>query len=247
MRMYYYTAKQWGMKSLWEKRLKIAEYADLNDPFELLPFAQTDKEARAHIKFVQEILSQGHGVLCFSESWKSTLIWAHYADKHKGMCLGFEIEDSSYLTKIDYVSKRLPSTIDLSKPAGGIDEQMLTKCLNVKHSGWKYEKERRLRVGLNEQRDGIYYNAFNNGMELREVIIGARSTLSIVDVVEAVGKQPDADVEIRTARAAHGTFNMCENLERPSKPSGGSNLRRRSGGSSQKPCVNTANSRGPTR
>ena len=31
MRLYYYTAKQWGMKSLGEKRLKIAEYAYLND------------------------------------------------------------------------------------------------------------------------------------------------------------------------------------------------------------------------
>ena len=108
MRLYYYTAKQWGMKSLWEKRLKIAEYADLNDPFELLPFKQTDKESRAHINTAVNVLSNGHGVLCFSESWRSTLMWAHYGDKHKGMCLGFEIEDGPHLRKIDYVSKRLP-------------------------------------------------------------------------------------------------------------------------------------------
>ena len=216
MRLYYYTAKQWGMKSLWEKRLKIAEYADLNDPFELLPFRQTDKEARAHIKTVVKILSNGHGVLCFSESWRSTLMWAHYGDKHKGLCLGFEIEDGSHLTKIDYVSKRLPSRIDFSKPPlRGIDEEMLSLCLNVKHSGWKYEKEHRLRVSLDDHRDGIYYCSFNSIMELREVIIGARSSLSIVDVAEAVGTQPESDVEVWTARAAHGTFNMCMNLELP--------------------------------
>ena len=215
MLLYYYTAKQWGMKSLWEKRLKIAKYADLNDPFELLPFRQTDKEARAHIKMVVGILSDGHGVLCFSESWQSTLMWAHYGDKHNGMCLGFEIEDGPYLTKIDYVSKRLPSQIDFSKPLGGVDEAMLAKCLNVKHSGWKYEKERRLRVRLNDQRDGIYYHPFDSSMELREVIIGARSSLSIVDVAEAVGQQPEANVTIWTARAAHGAFNMCTNKEQP--------------------------------
>lgn len=215
MRLYYYTAKQWGMKSLWEKRLKIAEYADLNDPFELLPFRQTDKEARAHINTVVKVLSNGHGVLCFSESWRSTLMWAHYGDKHKGMCLGFEIEDGPHLTKIDYVSKRLPSPIDFRKPLGGIDEAMLVNCLNVKHSGWKYEKERRLRVSLDDQRDGIYYCSFNSVMELREVIIGARSSLSIVDVAEAVGTQPESDIEVWTARAAHGAFNMCMNLELP--------------------------------
>jgi hypothetical protein len=215
MRLYYYTAKQWGMKSLWEKRLKIAEYANLNDPFELLPFKQTDKDARAHIQMVVGVLSHGHGVLCFSESWQSTLMWAHYGNKHKGMCLGFEIEDSPFLTKIEYVSRRIPSPIDFSKPLGGVDEPMLTKCLNVKHSGWKYEKERRLRVELQDQRDGIYYNPFNIGMELREVIIGARSSLSIVDVAEAIGNQPNADVDIWTARAAHGTFKMCRNREFP--------------------------------
>lgn len=215
MRLYYYTAKQWGMKSLWEKRLKIAQYAALNDPFELLPFTQTDKDARKHTKMVVKVLSQGHGVLCFSESWRSTLMWSHYGDKHTGMCLGFEIEDNQYLTKIEYVSRRLPSRIDFSKHLAGVDEPMLIRCLNVKYSGWKYEKERRLRVMLNEQRDGIYYSSFNNGMELREVIIGARSSLSIVDVAEAIGKQPDGNVEIWTARPAHGAFNMCTNIELP--------------------------------
>lgn len=215
MRLYYYTAKQWGMKSLWEKRLKIAEYADLNDPFELLPFEQTDEDARKHLKMVTDVLSDGHGVLCFSESWQSTLMWAHYGDKHKGMCLGFEIEDSPFLTKIEYVPKRIPSPIDLSKPLGGVDEAMLIQCLSNKHSGWEYEKEYRLKAWLQEKRDGVYYKAFDNGMELREVIIGARSSLSIVDVAEAIGKQPDADVEIWTAHTAHDTFSMCENRELP--------------------------------
>lgn len=224
MRLYYYTAKQWGMKSLWEKRLKIAEYADLNDPFELLPFIQTDSDFRSSMKMVVRVLSDGHGVLCFSESWRSTLMWAHYGDKHKGMCLGFEIEDSPFLTKIKYVPKRIPGPIDFSKPPGGVEELMLTKYLYVKHSGWKYEKERRLRVRLQDKRDGIYYNPFNNAMELREVIIGARSNLSIVDVAEAIGKQPDADVEIRTVRAAHSTFSMCTNRELPRQTITGSNL-----------------------
>lgn len=217
MRLYYYTAKQWGMKSLWERRLKVAEYGDLNDPFELLPFSQIDKANREYIKQVVSILSNGHGVLCFSESWMSTLMWAHYADKHKGMCLGFEIEDGPHLMKIEYESKRLPSPIDFSKPLAGIDEAMLAKCLNVKHTGWKYEKEYRLRVSLNDKHDGLYYFPFSDRMELREVIIGARSSLSAVDVAEAIGKEPNADVKIWTARPAHGTFNMCTNNALPIK------------------------------
>jgi len=213
MRLYYYTAKQWGMKSLWEKRLKIAEYAYLNDPFELSPFNQTSKQDRELQKKLSSVLSKKHGVLCFSESWQSTLMWAHYADKHKGMCLGFEIEDGPLLSKIAYVSKRIPSPIDCTKPLHGIDEGMLLKCINVKHSGWEYEKEHRLHVRLQEKRDGIYYYPFDNSVKLREVIIGANSSLSIADVSEAIGKQPNADVEIWKACTSLDTFDMSENRE----------------------------------
>jgi hypothetical protein len=203
------------MKSLWEKRLKIAEYKELNDPFELLPFNQSAKEDRAHIDMVVKVLSSEHGVLCLSESWKSALMWAHYGEKHFGVCLGFEVEDGPHLTKIEYISKRLPSPIDFSKPLGGINKDMMEKCLNIKHSGWRYEKERRLRVELNDQRDGIYYSNFSDDMQLCEIIIGARSTLKIEDVAEAVGSQPDHGVKIWTARAAHGSFNMCMDKSKP--------------------------------
>jgi hypothetical protein len=30
-------------------------------------------------------------LLCFSADWSHPLIWAHYSDKHRGLCLGFEI------------------------------------------------------------------------------------------------------------------------------------------------------------
>lgn len=215
MRLYYYTAKQWGMKSLWERRLKIAQYAELNDPFELLPFRQDDKEARTHIRMVEKILSDSHGVLCFSESWRSTLMWAHYGDKHSGLCLGFDIDVGPHLTKIEYVAGRLDCPIDLSKPLKGIDQDMLERCLIVKHSGWEYEKEHRLRVELQDRRDGIYYYPFNASVTLREVIIGARSSLSIVDVAEAIGNEPESSVEIWTARAAHASFSMCVDLTKP--------------------------------
>lgn len=63
-------------------------------------------------------------------------------------------------------------------------------------------------------------------MQLREVIIGARSSLSIVDVAEAIGNQPDADVKIWTARPAHSYFNMCTNNKLPVHTISGVNTRK---------------------
>lgn len=50
-------------------------------------------------------LGESHGMLCFSEAWSDPLIWAHYSDKHKGLCLGFDIEDNDE-TEVNYVDER---------------------------------------------------------------------------------------------------------------------------------------------
>jgi hypothetical protein len=209
MRLYYYTAKQWGLKSLWEQRLKVGWYEDLNDPFELLPFNQTNRQERSQISQIVGTLAKNHGVICFSETWTTALMWAHYGDKHKGICLGCDIDSSDLLTKIEYTNERLPSPLDRDKPNWGIDEKMIGACLKYKHSGWAYEREHRLRARLDEERDGIYFLPFNSQVKLREVIIGARCTLTAVEIAETFRGKPDYDVRIRTARAAHGNFRMC--------------------------------------
>jgi Protein of unknown function (DUF2971) len=200
MRLYYYTAKQWAMKSLWEKRLKIADYADLNDPFEFLPFKQT-----LHDDLISKILARSHGVLCFSDRWATALMWAHYGDKHHGLVLGFDVQEGEWLSKIRYAPKRLESDLDFTGNLGAEHEEYLRTCLNVKHAAWKYEREYRLRSETNERVDGIAYSKFGMFMDLREVIIGARSKLTARDVADSVG-QPETDVLIRKASPARQSF-----------------------------------------
>lgn len=47
------------------------------------------------------------GLLCFSEVWDSILLWSHYAEKHAGIVLGFDVSaDRSRFLPVDYVSLR---------------------------------------------------------------------------------------------------------------------------------------------
>jgi hypothetical protein len=210
MRLYYYTAKQWGIKSLWEKRLKVAEYKDLNDPFELLPFERKKKGDREQWDHVLKLLRQ-FGVLCFSESWQTTLMWAHYTDKHSGMVLGFDIHPPD-VTKIKYVPKRYksPVTSDADWSDGWINGQILTDAVDTKFDGWAYEREWRMRVSLADPVDGIHYRPFDYGhLKLKEVIIGARCSLSSSDVADAIGTQWMFDVEVKKARDSFGEFEIC--------------------------------------
>ncbi len=43
---------------------------------------------------------------CFASSYDSMLMWSHYADEHKGVCIEYEIEDNNF-KKVNY-SEKIP-------------------------------------------------------------------------------------------------------------------------------------------
>ena len=206
MRLYYYTSKQFGIKSLWEKRLKMAEYDFLNDPYELMPYDRREKRHRVQWHPIQDYLKQS-GIVCFSESWQSVLMWAHYAEKHTGLVLGFDV-DVVETDKVKYIEELLPSPM-----SDGVENWMTTEvymaAIQNKYIGWSYEREWRLRRPLPIPVDGIHYKPFDEELVLREVIIGERCTLKPFDVADAVGAQTPWDVKVKKARAAFGRFEIC--------------------------------------
>src|SRR5579863_7990419 len=84
-----------GIKSLREKQLKISVLEDLNDPFELLPYQMTDRNRRAALYATRKQIASNRGLLCFSATWRDPVLWAHYANKHKGLCLALEVPDAA--------------------------------------------------------------------------------------------------------------------------------------------------------
>jgi hypothetical protein len=93
MRAYKFLCLEYGLKSLREKRLKISTVEDLNDPFELLPYEMTNRSQRSAFRKTRKELGSRGGMLCFSADWTDPVIWAHYSDKHRGICWGFEVPE----------------------------------------------------------------------------------------------------------------------------------------------------------
>jgi hypothetical protein len=169
MRVYRFLDAHFGLKSLYEKRLKIATLDSLNDPFELLPFDLSDKSQRGAALETRKTLAANRGVLCFSASWHDPVIWAHYSDKHKGICLGFDVPDAVALP-VRYESQRLPFPMPPT-------EDDMKAMLWTKFDNWAYEEEIRIWASLDEHEDGIYYKDFDDNVRLKEVIAGARCTV----------------------------------------------------------------------
>lgn len=107
MQVYKFLDTHFGLKSLRERRIKISILSDLNDPFELLPWELSNRAYRNAVRQTRSELATRRGILCFSADWRDPVIWAHYSDKHKGICLGFEIPDD-LCKRVMYVSRRLP-------------------------------------------------------------------------------------------------------------------------------------------
>jgi hypothetical protein len=200
MRVYKFLDAHFGMKTLAEKRLKISTLDDLNDPFELRCFEMTDKIKRKALNLAREDWGSDKGVLCFSSDWCDPVIWAHYSDKHRGLCLGFEIPDNAGKT-IQYVSERLslPERPELDDA---------TAWVYTKYENWAYEKEIRCCAALDEESDSLYFMDFGENLKLVQVIAGARCNIAENEILKAL--HPLNNVQLIKARPGFHRFEIVE-------------------------------------
>jgi hypothetical protein len=201
VRVYKFLDAHFGMKSLYENRLKISQISELNDPFELIPFELNVRAQRWALQESIKELSKSHGMLCFSAHWHDPVVWAHYSDKHRGLCLGFEIRDDTG-KPVTYVPERLPFP---DTPTVAHSDMMLW----TKYSNWEYEQEIRSWAELREQECGIYYKEFGDDLRLTEVIAGARCALPLSALMRPLGPTVNR-VSFIKARAGFKKFEMVQ-------------------------------------
>ena len=99
-----------------------------------------------------EVLSFGEkmGIFSSSKTYLNELLWAHYANGHKGFCIEYDLE---YLVKTDggngvfslgVIYSRKPPKIDLLDIIKTGQNGVIHKNGFYKSNSWKYEQEHRL-------------------------------------------------------------------------------------------------------
>ena len=218
MRAYKFLNAEFGLKSLRERRLKQSRINELNDPFELTPYDITDPAIRGAFLATRNDMHENRGVLCFSADWNDPVIWAHYSDKHQGLCLGFEIprimgnpdtDESDYVKYIDDPLSFPPNLLELTE-----SERLaiMRKALYTKFKHWQYEHEIRVWAPLQHEENGLYFLEFDQKLRIVEVIIGARCKVPRSEIIKALGAA-EIDVKILKARAAYDRFQMVEDKD----------------------------------
>lgn len=206
-RLYHFTAAHFALDDIRHTRLKIAQISDLNDPFELRCMDTSAPHMREAYDGWREQVSARFGVLCFSERWNDILQWSHYADRHRGICLGFDVTGApSKFGKVRYVKTKDPCP---EKP----DLSFVWTSLTTKFAVWDYEREWRVFTTLKEsiRIDGasreLYFAEFGKELGLKEVFLGAESRTSTKEVFDAIARY---ETEVRVARVhlAGSTFEL---------------------------------------
>ncbi len=198
------------MRSIREKRLRIGRIEELNDDFEFIGLALSDKTERVALRNMRRHLNVKHGVICMSESWDSPLMWAHYGDSHKGMVLGFDVSGKDFY-QVQYTDKR-PSLADMGlNTLDDITPEDIKRLIRTKAAGWSYEKERRAYLALNEGVDigdtRQYFVPFGSKLRLRQVIVGLRYQGERQEVLDAVN---DPTVKVFMSRGDFEDFRIVK-------------------------------------
>lgn len=142
---------------------------------------------------VLNILSQQFGVVCLSGDSLQPLMWAHYADSHKGMVIEFDANDPLFrypaFLQVDYSADRV-----VYDASGGTSRDVVEQFARRKSPHWSYEQESRLILELAQTRKvagtlPMYLLRFEPGL-LKSVTLGLRSSSALRAEVEMLTSAP---------------------------------------------------------
>jgi hypothetical protein len=156
--------KEW-IRSYNESNPQVDLQTKDNEPYSII-----EETIRKHISKL--------GISCFSRENNNVLMWAHYANKHKGVCMQFlPSSDQSvfYLPREVKYEKKIPHH-DINKIQ---DNSYLIDSLCIKSEDWGYENE----IRFFNQKSGL--QKFNKG-SLLNIYFGCRLNNDEVNIIKTL-------------------------------------------------------------
>jgi hypothetical protein len=139
-------------------------------------------------------VSEQFGVLCLSTVSDSIAMWSHYADKHRGIVIGFDSDHPNFANRnwftVNYAKDRVSVDIAWTLRRAEVSDGVPLKTLKTKSEVWSYERELRSIFKLSDlesiSSDGRkeYFWRIPKDV-IREVKLGYRCPKAIEDSVQA--------------------------------------------------------------
>jgi hypothetical protein len=153
----------------------------------------------------RELLKQHHqGVLSLAKRFDCPLMWSHYGDQHRGLCLGYSVpaRTQSQVHRVTYGGVRNVRASSVAAMLDGdhaaraeVDQAVLLR----KAQDWRYEKEWRL-LGSR----GLVDSPF----ELVEVVFGMRCDGAVKHATASALDGREGSVKLYEMHEVQGTFRL---------------------------------------
>ena len=144
------------------------------------------------------------GIVSLAERSTCPLMWSHYGDQHRGVCIGYSIPDrvAENIHKVQYRGGRRVQASKLAAMLDGgetarreVDEAVLLR----KAGSWHYEHEWRL-IGT--------LGLASSPLEMEEIVFGMRCKGSTVYAVMKALEGREHEVKFFEMREVPGTFGL---------------------------------------
>jgi hypothetical protein len=204
--LHYYSSADYLFETIALKRIKVSRITELNDPYESLGFYRRSEVVDKKLMAWRKQTSADYGVICLSEIDWNPAMWAHYADRHRGVCYRFEVSTEP-LMKVDYLEE-LQDFEEVKQLSA--NEQM--HCLLSKKSlEWLYEREYRFFVTLEDaiHEGGNYFEPFSESFMLREIRLGMSCRLSL-EAVRRAAAGAQLNIKVSKTKMSTTSFRMIE-------------------------------------
>jgi len=212
MIVYHLCEAKWALDNLENGRIKVSQIEDLNDPFELSgPYLKTKKK-RNQFRSWRTTMAKEFGMLCFSRDWSNPVLWSHYANKHTGIAIGFEIPPNLLMDVIYTATRPPPESIQRAYGTQAEGEEYVKTLLLMKYNDWSYEDEVRVFKDINEpdSSTGIHFVDFGDNLKVKEVIAGPLCTTKETTIRSVLSKYPQ-EINVMKARLAFKSFRAVKN------------------------------------
>lgn len=189
----YKNINNYGKEEIKDNEIYLSTHDQLNDLFEMKPIRRKNDRINLEknpFKIIEELLAPqlkklekealSTGIYSLSRSSKNQVLWAQYANNHKGVCIVYTIDRFNahrFLWKVSYSNIRPEVEIFKKTDTNSFSmanfphlhtEGYIFKSMTTKHTDWSHEKEFRV---INK-RGGTKSEISNFGLIKKAIILG---------------------------------------------------------------------------
>lgn len=155
--------------------------------------------------FLKDVINK-RGISCFSQSDSALLMWSHYSNSHKGVCLTFDMEKDEQFFNIPY-KVAYPATYPKMNPFTDSNGKEVQLILATKSQEWEYEKEIRVikeKDVMKQYRGAIKFNP----EALTEIKFGYKISVENVKILKDLITDKYPHIKFYGSKLKKGQFGI---------------------------------------